>query len=49
MTFLFWGFTAMWAAVAAYVWSLALRQRKLAEEVAMLDEVLKRERGRITE
>lgn len=42
MTFLFWGFTAMWIVIVAYVWSLATRQRKLAEEIGMMGEVLER-------
>lgn len=41
MTFLFWGFTALWIIVVAYVWSLAVRQRKLADELEMFGEVIK--------
>lgn len=49
MTFLFWGFTGMWIVIVAYVWSLAVRQRKLAEDIAMFGEVLEREKQRRTE
>lgn len=45
MTFLFWGFTALWAVIVAYVWSLGMRQRKLAEELEMFGEVLE-DKGR---
>lgn len=46
MTFLFWGFTAMWIVIVAYVGSLAVRQRKLAEDIEMFGEVLEREQRR---
>lgn len=49
MTFLFWGFAAMWAVIGAYVWSLAVRQRKLAEDIEMFGEVLEEQRHGGTE
>ena len=49
MTFLFWGFTALWAAIVVYVWSLVARQRKLAEDIEMFHEVLKEQRSSGTE
>lgn len=49
MSFLFWGFTAMWVVIVAYVWSLATRQRKLAEDVETVSDVLARERSQKTE
>lgn len=45
MTFLFWGFAAMFAVIAAYVWTLGVRQRKLAEDLEMFGDVLEGKRS----
>lgn len=38
--FLFFGFSAVWTVLALYMWSLAARQKRLADDIAMLSDVL---------
>ncbi|MBO8141695.1 MAG: CcmD family protein [Firmicutes bacterium] len=42
MTYLFLAYTAFWLLLAGYLWSMAARQRRLAQEVADLSAALKR-------
>ncbi|HEY8497345.1 MAG TPA: CcmD family protein [Limnochordales bacterium] len=46
MTFLFLGYSIFWLILAGYVALLAARQRRLAEDVADLAQVLERSKGR---
>ncbi len=42
--FLFLGFSAVWAVLALYMWTLGARQKRLAEDIAMLSDVLEEKR-----
>lgn len=47
MMFLFLGLTAFWLVLASYLWSLGARQKRLADDVALLADVLEEKRGRM--
>jgi len=46
MTFLFLGYTVFWLILSGYLAYLAARQRRLADDVADLAQVLERAKGR---
>lgn len=43
-TFLFFGFSAVWVVLALYMWSLGARQKRLADDIALLSDVLEEKR-----
>ena len=42
--FLFLGFSAVWIVLSLYIWSLGARQKRLADDIAILSEVLEEKR-----
>lgn len=43
-TFLFFGYSAVWVVLGLYIWSLGARQKKLADDIALLSDVLEEKR-----
>lgn len=44
MLYLFLGLAAFWTVLAVYLWTLGARQKRLADDVALLAEVLEEKR-----
>jgi len=42
--FLFFGYSAVWIVLALYLWSLGARQKRLADDIAWLSDVLEEKR-----
>ena len=42
--YLFLGYSAVWIVLALYMWSLGARQKRLADDVALLSDVLEEKR-----